>query len=120
MAVPGGSSSLMAITIRDSGSSRHRLEVLVAEMAGHDRDRDGKGSGRLGEAGDQRTRAFRAGGVGPGDEVVTTPLTFPATANVIEHCGATPVFADVKLHDGNIEPSGGPYLASRRRTMPTV
>jgi dTDP-4-amino-4,6-dideoxygalactose transaminase len=42
--------------------------------------------------------------VGPGDEVITTPLTFVATANVIEHCGATPVFVDVKPHDGNIDP----------------
>jgi len=43
-------------------------------------------------------------GVGPGDEVVTTPLTFVATANVIEHCGATPVLADVRLCDGNLDP----------------
>src|SRR5919109_5506729 len=34
-------------------------------------------------------------GVGPGDEVITTSLTWPATANVVVHCGATPVFADV-------------------------
>ncbi|MBD0349018.1 MAG: DegT/DnrJ/EryC1/StrS aminotransferase family protein, partial [Thermoleophilia bacterium] len=43
-------------------------------------------------------------GVGPGDEVVTTPVTWPATANVIVHCGATPVFADVRPSDLNIDP----------------
>jgi len=42
--------------------------------------------------------------VGPGDEVITTPLTFVATANAIEHCGATPVFVDVRPHDGNLDP----------------
>jgi dTDP-4-amino-4,6-dideoxygalactose transaminase len=43
-------------------------------------------------------------GVGPGDEVITTPITWPATANVIVHTGATPVFADVREADLNLDP----------------
>ncbi len=42
-------------------------------------------------------------GVGPGDEVITTPITWPATANVIVHTGATPVFVDVRETDLNID-----------------
>jgi dTDP-4-amino-4,6-dideoxygalactose transaminase len=42
-------------------------------------------------------------GVGPGDEVITTPITWPATANVIVHSGATPVFVDVREDDLNID-----------------
>lgn len=48
--------------------------------------------------------ALDAAGVGPGDEVITTPLTFAACANVIVQMGATPVLADVCADDLNIDP----------------
>ncbi|HEX2205769.1 MAG TPA: DegT/DnrJ/EryC1/StrS family aminotransferase [Longimicrobium sp.] len=44
-------------------------------------------------------------GVGPGDEVVTTPMTFAASVNVIEHVGATPVLVDVEPDTLNIDPA---------------
>jgi dTDP-4-amino-4,6-dideoxygalactose transaminase len=53
-------------------------------------------------------------GVGPGDEVITTSLTWPATANVIVHCGATPVFADVLNDTLNIDPEQVAALVNER------
>ena len=58
--------------------------------------------------------ALLAVGVGPGDEVITSPITWPATANVIEHCGATPVFCDVRPADLNIDPELIPALLTAR------
>ncbi len=58
--------------------------------------------------------ALVALGIGPGDEVVTTPITWPATANVIVHTGATPVFADVRDADLNIDPERVAELVTPR------
>jgi dTDP-4-amino-4,6-dideoxygalactose transaminase len=58
--------------------------------------------------------ALLALGVGPGDEVITTPITWPATANVVVHAGAEPVFADVRGTDLNIDPARVRELVTER------
>jgi dTDP-4-amino-4,6-dideoxygalactose transaminase len=61
--------------------------------------------------------ALAALGLGPGDEVITTPLTFCATVNTILQVGATPVLADI-ASDGNIDPESiNKRITSRTRAI---
>lgn len=62
--------------------------------------------------------ALAALDVGPGDEVITTPMTFTSTVNVIEHVGATPVLADISPDTLNIDPARvAEVVTSRTRAL---
>lgn len=58
--------------------------------------------------------ALVALGIGPGDEVIVPAFTWVATANVVVHCGATPIFADIEPDSYNVDPSAVARLVTPR------
>ncbi len=80
------------------GKNTTALEAEIAQMCGA-----GYGLG-VNSGTDALLLALLSLGVGPGDEVVTSPFTFFATGETISLCGATPVFADIDPHTYNLDP----------------
>lgn len=65
--------------------------------------------------------ACQAAGAGPGDEVITTPITFAASANCALYCGAKPVFADIDEETYNISPeSVGQHMTDATKAVVAV
>lgn len=65
--------------------------------------------------------ACYAAGIGPGDEVITTPITFAASANCALYCGAKPVFADIDPDTYNIDPKSiEAHITSKTKAIVAV
>jgi len=82
-----------------TGPKAKRFEQDFAAFIGADSEAVGVSSATAG-----LHLALEAIGIGPGDEVITTPYTFTATAEVIRYLGADPVFADIDPASFNIDP----------------
>lgn len=81
------------------GPTVEEFESRVAELVGVDHAiATTSGTTALHLCGD-------AAGFGPGDEVITTPLTFASTAHAATYCGAEPVFADIDSHRRTLDPA---------------
>ena len=84
-----------------TGSKAKRFEVEFGAFMGGEMEAIAVSSATAG-----LHLALEAVGVGPGDEVITTPYTFTATAEVVRYLGADPVFVDIDSATMNIDPAG--------------
>lgn len=82
-----------------TGPKTRRFEEEFARFLG------AEGALALNSATSAMLVGLAAAGVGPGDEVITTTMTFCSTVHVIEHVGATPVLVDVERDTLNLEPA---------------
>lgn len=90
------------------GEPVERLERMVAELS-HTKHAIGCANGT-----DAILLALRALDVGRGDEVITTPFTFFATAGTVHNVGATPVFVDIEPRSFNISPEAAAAAVTSR------
>jgi len=95
------------------GEPVDRVERMVAELS-HTKHAIGCANGT-----DAILLAMRALDIGRGDEVITTPFTFFATAGTIHNVGATPVFVDIEPRTFNIHP-GAAAAAVRSQTRAVI
>lgn len=80
-----------------TGPMTERFEILIAEYVGV------KHAIAVSSGTTALYLALACLGIGPGDEVLVPDFTFPASANVVKHCGATPVLVDIDLATFNID-----------------
>jgi dTDP-4-amino-4,6-dideoxygalactose transaminase len=65
--------------------------------------------------------ACLAAGIGPGDEVIVSPMTFAASANCVLYCGGTPVFADIDPYTWSLSPfQVEKHITSQTKAVITV